>query len=203
MKIRQLTTDDVPAFCELIVNMYSNLENLEWFTPMPFDEESVKTMVEKTRFYIIGCFDDNVLCGVSSLDYKCGKLIGAIDFPSECDTSKLVEVAFNMVHSNYRGQGIMKNMVSFLINKIKEDGFEWVFSKAHKDNLASLKSLQKNDFETFCDYKKHVNIVEFKNLASQPFFSQTGKINAQKTLSLYNNNESEIVVDYNILIKKL
>ena len=159
MEIRQLTTADVPQFCDLIVDMYSNLENLEWFTPMPFDYESVKNMVEKPRFYIIGYFENDKLCGVSSLDYKCGKLIGKIDFPKDCNTDKLVEIAFNMVHSNSRGKGIMKTMVAYLMDKIKNDGFEWAFSKAHKDNLASLKSLLKNNFEIMCDYSKKVNFL--------------------------------------------
>ena len=180
MEIRQLTTADVPKFCDLIVDMYSNLENLEWFTPMPFDYESVKNMVEKPRFYIVGCFENDKLCGVSSLDYKCGKLIGKIDFPTDCNTDKLVEVAFNMVHSKCRGMGIMKTMVAHLMDKIKNDGFEWAFSKAHKDNFASLKSLLKNDFEIMCDYSKKVDIAEFKELASQSFFSKTGKGNAEK-----------------------
>ena len=203
MEIRQLTTNDVPAFCGLILNMYSHLENLEWFTPMPFDEENVKTMIEKPRFYIVGCFDDDVLCGVSSLDYKCGKLTNVINFPSECDTNKLVEIAFNMVHSDYQGNGIMKTMVSYLINKIKQNGFEWAMSKAHKNNLASLKSLQKNGFEKFCDYNKQVEIDSFKDLANQPFFSKSGKENAKRTLSKYEKDATHIVVDYDILLKKL
>ena len=38
------------------------------------------------RFYIIGVFDEENLCAVSSLDYKCGKLIGKVEFPKECNT---------------------------------------------------------------------------------------------------------------------
>ena len=110
MLIRQLNIDDTQSFCNLIVNMYSDLENLEWFSPMPFDIESVKGMLEKPRFYIIGYFENNDLCGVGSLDYKCGKLIGKIDLPDECDTNKLVEFGFHMVGSKYRGKGIMKEL---------------------------------------------------------------------------------------------
>ena len=36
--IRQLTSDDAANFSSLIIDMYSNLDNLEWFSPMPFDE---------------------------------------------------------------------------------------------------------------------------------------------------------------------
>ena len=97
--IKQLTTQNTKQFCDLILNMYSNLENLEWFSPMPFDFDNVKSMIENPRFFIVGWFENDVLCGVSSLDYKCGKLIGKVDFPKNCNTDKLVEIGFTMVHS--------------------------------------------------------------------------------------------------------
>ncbi len=203
MEIKQLTSNNTDEFCELIKNMYAHLENLEWFTPMPFDAESVRNMLEKPRFYIIGAFENNHLCGVSSLDYKCGKLIGKINFPNNVNTESLVEIGFNMVHSSHRGKGIMKQMVSFLLNKCKTDGFEWVFSKVHKDNFASSKSLEKNDFYIFDSYAKNVSKEDFIMLSSQDFFSKTGKINAEKTLSNYSAEDTEIIVDYNLYIKKI
>lgn len=203
MEIRQLTTNDTEEFCSLIKNMYSSLENLEWFTPMPFDTESVKGMLEKPRFYIIGAFENNTLCGVSSLDYKCGKLIGKIEFPANVNTESLVEIGFNMVHSNHRGKGIMKQMVSYLLEKCKTDGFEWVFSKVHKDNFASSKSLEKNGFSVFASYKKGVNKEDFASLSRELFFSEIGKENAEKTLAKYSAEDTEIIVDYNLYIKKM
>ncbi|MBQ9791520.1 MAG: GNAT family N-acetyltransferase [Clostridia bacterium] len=201
--IRQLRVEDTKAFCELIVDMYGHLENLEWFSPMPYDYDNVKSMIENDRFYIIGCFDGDTLCAVSSLDYKCGKLIGKIDFPKECNLDSIVEIGFNMVHSNYRGKGLMKLMVANLLDKIEIDGFMWAFSKAHKDNFASLKSLQKNGFEKRLDYQKPVKRNEFEELSSQDFFSENGKKNAKITLSKLKDTDDTIIVDYNILIKKV
>lgn len=203
MEIRQLKAEDAKQFSELIVDMYSHLENLEWFSPMPYDIENVTNMIEKPRFYIVGMFDGNTLCAVSSLDYKCGKLIGKIDFPKECNTDKLVEIGFTMVHSSYKGRGIMKVMVDHLLEKIKNDGFEWAFGKVHKNNLASSTSLIRKGFEVYCDYVKPVSISDFVSLSSQEFFSKEGKENAEKTLSKYNEEDTEIIVDYNILMKKI
>lgn len=202
MIIKQLTIKDTQSFCDLIVDMYSHLENLEWFSPMPFDLENVKSMIENPRFYIIGVFEDDMLCGVSSFDYKCGKLVGKIDFPINCNTDKLVEIGFTMVHSQFRGQGIMKQMVKHLVTKAKQDGFEWVFSKVHKDNHASSKSLLKNEFYIFNAYKKPVNKEDFISLSSKEFFSKTGKVNAHNTLLKF-KNKPEIIVDYNILMNEL
>lgn len=203
MEIRKLKEEDAMAFSELIVDMYSNLENLEWFSPMPYDLENVKGMINHPRFYIIGVFDNDKLCAVSSLDYKCGKLIGKVEFPKECNTDKLVEIGFTMVSSKYRGRGIMKIMVAHLLDKIKEDGFEWAFGKVHKNNFASSKSLIKNGFEVCNDYVKPVKKDEFIYLSSQDFFSSVGKENAKITLSRVSEEDSEIIVDYNILIKKI
>lgn len=200
--IRQLTLEDAQDFSDLILNMYSNLENLEWFSPMPFDIDNVKGMISNPRFYIIGYFNDNDLCGVGSLDYKCGKLIGKIDFGANCNTEKLVELGFHMVNSKYRGNGIMKELVHFLLNKLKKDGYEWAFGKVHKDNFASSKSLMKKGFEIHCDYSKPVKKEDFIFLSSQPFFSKQGKENAKKTLEKNSNNE-DIIVDYNILMRKI
>ncbi|MBQ3493821.1 MAG: GNAT family N-acetyltransferase [Clostridia bacterium] len=201
--IKQLTVENAQEFSELIKNMYSNLENLEWFSPMPFDLENVIGMINHPRFYIVGYFENDVLCGVSSLDYKCGKLIGKVNFPKDCNTNKLVEIGFTMVHSDHKGNGIMKKLVAYLLEKIKADGFEWVFGKVHKDNFASSKSLLKNGFEIFDTYLKPVNAEEFKALASQDFFSESGKKNAEITLSKLGKDDTEIIVTYDIIVKKL
>ena len=201
--IKQLTTNDIEKFCNLIVNMYSNLENLEWFTPMPYDFKNVKSIIENPRFFIVGYFEGDVLCGVSSFDYKCGKLIGKVEFPKECNTNKLVEIGFTMVHSDYRGNGIMKKLVGYLIEKAKADGFEWIFAKVHKNNFASSKSLIYNGFAKSIKYNKPVDINDFISLANQPFFSSIGKTNANITLSIINSNSKYIIVDYDILIKKI
>ena len=202
MIIRKLNENDTQNFCDLIVNMYSNLENLEWFSPMPYDYGNVKSIINNPRFFVIGVFINEKLCAVSSFDYKCGKLIGKIDFPKNCNTYRLVEIGFTMVHSNFKGQGIMKKMVEYLLTKAKQDGFEWVFSKVNKYNFASSKSLIHNNFKVFTSYKKVVDKNDFISLSSQDFFSRIGKINAEKTLLKF-KNYNEIIVDYDILLKNL
>ena len=201
--IKQLTTQNTKQFCDLILNMYSNLENLEWFSPMPFDFDNVKSMIENPRFFIVGWFENDVLCGVSSLDYKCGKLIGKVDFPKNCNTDKLVEIGFTMVHSDFQGQGLMKKLVAFLLEKIKTDGFEWVFAKVHKNNFASSKSLLKNGFEKYSSYLKPVKVCDFVALSSEDFFSEKGKQNAKNTLAMIDKISQEIIVDYDIIVKKI
>ena len=202
MIFKKLKIEDTKSFCDLIVDMYSHLDNIEWFSPMPFDYDNVKSIIEKPRFYILGAFDKDFLCAVSSLDYKCGKLIGKIDFPKECDTNKLVEFGFTMVHSNYRGQGIMKKLVAQLIDTSKKQGLEWAFGKVHKDNLASSTSLIRNGFEKKMKYNKPVKVADIKQLLADKVLSKTATNNIIERLSRISNEEF-INADYDILIKKL
>lgn len=203
-EIKQLTTEHTEEFSNLILNMYANLKNLEWFSPMPYDNENVKAMIENPRFYIVGYFENGVLCAVSSLDYKCGKLIGTIDLPKDCNTEKLVEIAFTMVHSSCQGRGIMKILVAHLLEKLKADGFEWAFGKVHKDNLASSKSLLNRGFEFYSDFSKPVKVCDFKGLAEKPFILEETKIKAKETLSKIDTKTQETFnVDYKIIVKKL
>lgn len=202
MIFRKLEVQDTKNFCNLIVDMYSHLENIEWFSPMPFDYENVKSIIENPRFYVLGAFDEDFLCAVSSLDYKCGKLIGKVDFPTDCDTNKLVEFGFTMVHSNYRGQGIMKKLVGQLIDISKNQGLEWAFGKVHKDNLASSTSLIRNGFEKKLKYNKPVKVADIKQLLSEKVLSKTATDKILDRLCQISNEEF-IYVDYDILIKKI
>ena len=200
--IRQLTLEDAKDFSNLILDMYSNLDNLEWFSPMPFDLENVKGMISHPRFYIIGYFENDILCGVGSLDYKCGKLLGKIDLPMGHNSENIVELGFHMVSSKHRGHGIMKKLVNHLLNKLNSDGYKFAFAKVHCDNFASSTSLIRNGFNIYSKYNKPVKKEDFIFLSSQEFFSKKGKENARITLEKNKDNE-DIIVDYNILVKEL
>ncbi len=39
MEFRQLMKKNAKEFSGLIQNMYNNLENLEWFSPMPYEKK--------------------------------------------------------------------------------------------------------------------------------------------------------------------
>lgn len=202
MQIRQLKTEDTEQFCSLIVDMYSHLQNLEWFTPMPYDFESVKKMIENERFYIVGLFMEDKLMAISSLDYKCGKLKDKIDFSSVFDVDNMVEIGFSIVHSSFQGKKAMQLLIDVLQIKIKIDGIKHVFGKVHKDNIASKKSFLNKNFIHFCDYTKGVNKKDFEELSNAPFFSPVAKPRAEESL-LKNKDNDEIMVDYDILIKTL
>lgn len=147
MIYRKITSADKEKLADLIKEMNENLLNKTWFLPMESDLESVEKMINKSRFYILGAFDGDNLAGIASLDYKNGKLPEIYKFPDWCDTNKMVEFAFSIVALQYRGKGLMFEM----LNKIKEiaisQGFEYACCTVHKDNYPSKKNILKMGFE--------------------------------------------------------
>ncbi len=202
MEIRQLKIGDAEDFQALIIDMYAHIDNLEWFSPMPYDIDNVKGMIEHPRFFIAGLFVDNKLVGVSSLDYKCGKLIGKVDFPNDFDTNKMVEVGFSMVHSSFKGNKAMQLLVEFVLLQARLQGLSCVFTKVHIDNIASQRSVRNKGFKEFLQFAKGVDKEEFSSLSNTEFFSPKAKVLAEQTLEKFKNYD-EIMVNYNILVKYL
>lgn len=198
MELKIIEEKDTEAFSKLILAMYKNLDNFEWFGLMPTDVDTLKSMISNPRFFILGVWENEELMGVSSLDYKCGKLIGKIEFPKECNTEKLVEIAFTLVHPNHRGKHIAQIIVEKLIDIAKEKGFESVFAKIHIDNIPSKKTFLKLNFVDDLIFKKEVHRSDFEYLLTQSFVNDTAKSNAKLTLT---KNEGEIPLTYQIFYK--
>ncbi len=201
MITRQLTKDDLNEFKKLILDMYANLVTLEWFSPMPLGDEDILSMLENERFYILGLFDGDTLAAVTSLDYKCGKIYGKVEFPEGCDESKLVEIAFNIVRSDYRGNGYMKMLVAEVVEYIKSLGLTDVFSKVHRDNFASSKSILANGLEQLCDYPKPLKVKDMLYLLDKNVLSECATKRANELISVCDGEA--IDCSYVIYYKKL
>lgn len=200
MITRKLTKDDVKGFQKLILDMYANLVTLEWFSPMPLDEDFVLSMIEDERFYILGLFDEKELVGVTSLDFKCGKIFGKVEFPEGCEEDKLVEIAFNIVRSDYRGHGYMKMLVEEVIEYAKSLGLTDIFSKVHQDNFASSKSIEKNGLVKFTSYAKPLKVKDIKFLLEKNVLSKSA---TDRAYELIEACDGEIIdCSYNLFYKK-
>ena len=199
MEFRELNLNDVNELSRIVINMYSNLDCLEWFSPMPFYPEHVKSLFIP-RYHILGVFDNDTLCAVSSLDYECGHLIGTVDFPPECDTNKLVEIGFTIVDPAYRGHGLMKQMVNNLTEFAKKQGYTWIFGKVHKDNLASSKSFVNKGFSFAAKYKKPLNVNLIRGFLEFNLLKPSTKADILQKLP---TDADFIYADYNIWLKKM
>lgn len=202
MEIRRITQDDAEIFSKLIIDMYGHLDCLDWFSPMPHKVEDVREMIGNPRLFIIGAFENDELVGIASMDYKCGKLIGKIDFPKDCNTDKLVEFGFGMVHSAHRGNGILKIMLKYLLEEAKKQGFEWVFGKVHLDNLASSKSLLANGFFKHLEFAKPSKVADLNKILDAKILSAQATEKIEKRLE-ENPNAETLDNSYQILIRRV
>lgn len=200
MEFRQLSIKDTKSFAALIQNMYKHLNNLEWFSPMPFDEENVKGIIENPRFFVLGAYENDELCAVSSFDFKCGKLIGQSCMPSYCTLENTAEIGFTMVKSNFKGRGIMKQLIKELEGAALRFNKKYLFGKVHIDNLASYKSFLGCGFSEFSKYDKAVHRDEFESFLSSGLLMPSTITKAKETLK---RNADDIIVKYAILIKEI
>lgn len=200
MEFKILTEENAKEFTSLIKDMYENLENLEWFSPMPYDEENVREILLNPRFFVLGAFENGKLCAVSSFDFKCGKLIGKNFMPQDCSLENTVEIGFTMVRDDCKGRGIMKSLICELENYAKKFDKKYFFGKVHVDNLASSKSFLSQDYAVFSRFEKQVNRDEFQSFLKSGLLKKSTQEKAEISLQ---KNVGDIIVDYEILIKKL
>ncbi len=200
MDFRQLNENDAKEFSALIVDMYNHLENLEWFSPMQYDEENVKGLLTNPRFFVLGAFENNTLCGVSSFDFKCGKLIGQSFMPTYCSLDNTVEIGFTMVHSHFLGHGIMKQLIRQLEKQALLFDKQYIFGKVHVDNKASYLSFAHSGYNEFSQFEKAVKQEDFTLFLSAGLLMPS---TAEKAKLSLQNAENDVHVKYAILIKTL
>ena len=195
MEIRLLNKNDAKQFSNLILAMYQKLDNFEWFGLMPTDIENITAMIESPRFTIMGAFENGVLVGVSSFDYLCGKLIGKIDFPADCDTEHMVEVAFTLVNPNYRGKHIAGAIIEKLMKLAVDKKYQSIFAKIHVDNIPSQKVFMRLGYKADLKFVKEVHREKFEKLLTEEFLNDTARKNAIETLA---KSSGELPLSYQI-----
>ena len=200
MDFIKLDYNDTDKMLSLIIDMYSNIENLEWMPVLPIDRLNVANLLTNSRYYYIGAFENNKLVGAGSLDFKCSNLFGVVQFPKEYNEKNLVQIGPSLVHSEYQGRGIMKEMVSHLTDLAKELKYEYIFSLAHKYSFASVYSFLHSGFNNLCDYNLKISRKDFLNLASQDYISDNAYINAERTLT---QTKGDLKFPFFILVKPI
>ena len=74
MEIRELGEADASVLSNLFINMYENLDNIEGFVPILYDQLNVRAMLTNSRYYILGAFENNNLIGAVCLSKPNGSI---------------------------------------------------------------------------------------------------------------------------------
>ena len=140
MKIIKLSDSYKEQLKDLISVTVQNLEKPEWLITL--SDKEIENIFSNPKAIIYGAVEGEKLLAISGLffdetDYQdIMKLLNI-------ENNKVVEIAECMTHPTARGNNLMLQINSILIQKAKQLGFEYIIATAHPDNIASNKSLQK------------------------------------------------------------
>ena len=202
MTIRELTEDDASVFSNLIIDMYQHIDDIEGFVPILYDNLNVRCMLTNSRYYFLGAFENNMLIGVACLDYLCSDLLEEVGLQERFKFEKIIELNFVVVHSNFRGRGIMRELYKQLLEKVNKENYSIMFSKANKFNFATISSYLHSEFSRLFDYEQKINKEDFKFIASSNFLKPHAKFSAENTLKRF-EHEKFITLKFSILVKHL
>ena len=121
-------------------------DSFQYFKPHNMDKKSLKVVLNKNSMLKFGFYDKekNLI----------GYFILRMFFNKKCFIGRLV-------HPNFRGQGIAKEMSKILYCISKELGFN-VYSTISKDNVASLNSHKKvNNYTIEKELEKDFYLIKF------------------------------------------
>lgn len=135
--VRKLNLDDIEMICTFCK---SNTQYYEYCGKEPSielierDLEITPPGIPMEQKYYVGFFEDDMLVAIMDLIYG---------YP----TSEYAFIGFFMMNSELQGVGIGSNIISDVLEYLKQQGFEKCQLGIDKDNLQSNHFWRKNGFE--------------------------------------------------------
>lgn len=103
-----------------------------------------------------GAYDNNQLVGTAQL-YLSENYVSKIKEILELKNSKVAELGGALVLEEYRNKGIIKNLLSILIEEAKDKNYDYLVATVHPENIASNKAV----LSTNAKIVKTVNLGEY------------------------------------------
>lgn len=153
LHLRELTKEDRERLYALIALGERELENQEFW--LPVDIMSREHFLDRKWTRFLGAYIEEELIGSVGLflnKYEYGEVQEIL----KLENKKVAELGRAMVHPNHRNHGIMKLLVSKLLEIAKELEIENLVATVHPNNIPSQKLLHGIHMEkkAFC-YKKN------------------------------------------------
>lgn len=140
LKFKKITSEHKAELFALIEKVLSDIP-AEHF--IPYEKWEYESMFDEENYApLYGAFDDEKLVGMAQLYVS---QIMMEDFKKELGLENYLvcELGGNLVLPEYRGQGITPTLQKMELKIARERGFDYIISKAHPNNPASKKSLEK------------------------------------------------------------
>lgn len=141
---KEIDPKDEDQVKSIISIVLGNLERPEFF--IPYSDWELESLFDKNYALLHGAYDGDKLVGIAQLyvkqdflnEYK--EVLGISD-------KKVAELGGDLVLPEYRGRGIMTELIKIQTDLAKIMGFDYIISMAHPDNIGSNKALQKIGLE--------------------------------------------------------
>lgn len=148
------TEKDIPELMAMIHEIYDAIPIKEWFCLN--GDEAVKGYMT-TGGFALKAMCDGKLAGVFiARTGELGKENIGYDLKFDEEQRKQVaHMEIAMVRSEYRGQGLQRSMMEKAEQMLKEQGFHYLLGTAHPDNLASVNSFLKLQYEQVMTKEKY------------------------------------------------
>ena len=154
--IRPLTCNQVLKYLAMDHSLELELGCLPASRPI---SSELKEAIEQTILPNLSNPDKNYLfCTLWSLiSKKERQLVGDICIMDEPDKEGIIEIGYG-VHDRFRGQGLMTEGVSGIINWAREQPHvRFVRADTDKSNMASIKILERNGFKSTSESTKSIS----------------------------------------------
>lgn len=138
-----------------------NMEIPEWLGYIPQDE-IIEILENKGKIWLY-YLEDIPVCSMLYIPVKNKTLLKHNIEYDETITGSLGPI---MVNPNYIGNGLMMQMLNVLDKYNMDIGNKYIFSKAVKDNIYSVRCLEKNGYKVTHEYsnERGINIAMLKEL---------------------------------------
>jgi len=126
---------------DYLVKWRSNLDLIKYFrNPTPITKESHISWYEKSYLNDLTRYDFVVI------DKNSGQKIGTVGVNSIDYEKGTCEISYIIAENDFRRKGFASEAVLTMINKVRMEGILTVHAEIHKENLASIKMIQKLGF---------------------------------------------------------
>ncbi len=142
---KRILSNDNEQVKKLIATVLGNLENKDFF--IPISEDELKNIYNDDVCILYGAYDKDKLVAMAKLDLNDQYDVVELKQCLNLENYQVAELGRYLCLSEYRRKGIMKDLQKILINEAKKLNYDYLVVTAHPQNIASNKTILKENFE--------------------------------------------------------
>ena len=142
---KRILSKDNEQVNNLITIVLDELENKDFFIPIAEDE--LKDIYNDEVCILYSAYDKDKLVAIAKLDLNDQYDVAELKQLLNIEKYQVAELGRYLCLPDYRRKGIMKNLQKLLISEAKKLNYDYLVVTAHPQNIASNKTILKEEFE--------------------------------------------------------